>query len=977
MTLADLIVAAPFLALDARVGELWASLVQEAALDPACSGLSRHLEREPVKSLLYGIFAGSPYLQGLVLRDKVRLERVLAAVPDDHAEALIARLHGAMSKAGSFADALRELRVFKAEIALLAALADLGGVWHVEQVTRVLSGAADAAVSSAVRFLFGQASEHGDWRPENAGIPEAASGYIVLGMGKYGAYELNYSSDIDLIVFFDAARHRVAPHLEPATFFVRLTRDLVRLMSEQTADGYVFRTDLRLRPDAGATQIALSTVAAHHYYETVGQNWERAAFIKARAVAGDLQAGREVLAALSPFIWRKYLDFDAIADIHAMKRQIHAHRGFGAIATGGHNIKLGPGGIREIEFFVQTQQLIAGGRQSELRSPRTLEALEALVDRGWIAPQVAHELTAAYLTLRKIEHRLQMVADEQTHTVPSKLDELARFSVFAGFGNVAAFSDVLLTTLYAVQGHYAYLFERAPKLTARASNMVFAGEADDPATLEVLGGMGFSQPAQVLSTVRGWHHGRYRAMRSARSRERLTEVQPLLIEALGSSVDPDSALANFDRFLADLPSGVQLFALLRARPGLLQLVADIMGSAPRLARILSRRRRLFDAMIDSNALSAPASSAYYERLLGEAMPEAAEFEAVLDGARIIGSEQQFLIGVRVLSGGMTARDAGEAYAALAQALIGTFHARIHRDMARVHGVFPGDGAVVVAMGKLGGREMTATSDLDLIVIYDVPEAAMTGALLSDGNKPLSAPPYYTRFTQRLVAALSAPTTEGTLYDVDLRLRPSGQKGPLATSLAGFSAYQAKEAWTWEHMALTRARVVSGTNALRAEVSAAIVSVLRIPRDAKKIATDVRDMRARIVAEKGTSGIWDLKQVRGGLVDLEFVAQHLQLIHAAHAPQILEPNTGAALAKIAASGYLSPADAQKLIAAARLFSELTEVLRLLTDGPFDDASAPRGLKDRLIRAAGSASFSALEAELKETEAAVMEAFEQLV
>jgi len=943
---------------DARTRAIWAELSDLPILQP-WMGIAT------VASVLTQAISASSYLTGLIVRDPARLARSLGTSPGAHLDALIAKLTADMAAVSSLAQGMATLRVFKSEVALLCALADLGRVWPVMTVTRALSLAADAALQSAVRLLFRLAHQRGEWTPGDGSRPELGSGYVVIAMGKYGAFELNYSSDIDLIVFYDPELSGVKPGLEVPEFFVRLTRDLVRLMSERTADGYVFRCDLRLRPDAGATQIALSIDAALHYYETVGQNWERAALIKARAVAGDIARGQAFLIELSPFIWRKYLDFAAIADVHAMKRQIHAHRGFGGIGVAGHDVKLGPGGIREIEFFVQTQQLIAGGRQSTLRSAETLTALELLRSHGWISGTVVAELAAAYQFLRTIEHRAQMVADEQTHAIPKDQHALATFARFAGYDTVDAFSRDVTKVLSTVQGHYSRLFEAAPQLTAGSANMVLAGEADDPATLSALDGMGFAQPSQVLATVRGWHHGRYRSMRSPRSRERLTEVQARLIEALSQTADPGQALANFDRFLADLPSGIQLFALLRTKPGLLQLLADIMGSAPRLARILSRRRRLFDAVLDPSAFGTLPTSAVYDRLLSDGVPRDTDFETVLDAARIVGSEQAFLIGVRTLAGTLPPGDAGAAYAALADSVIAALHTRIAEDMEQVHGRFPDSGAVVVAMGKLGGREMTATSDLDLIVIYDAPAAALTGEQLSDGAKPLAAPVYYARLTQRLVAALSAPTTEGTLYAVDLRLRPSGQKGPLATSLPSFVAYQAAEAWTWEHMALTRARVISGPPALRVRVEAAISETLRRPRDAAKISSDVREMRTRMVKERSSADIWDLKYVRGGVVDVEFIIQYLQLVHASAHPAVLTSNTRSAVCELAAAGLVTAPDADALRAAIRLYANLVGLLRLMSDGPFHAVSAPQGLKQRLTLLAGQPDFSSLESHIRET------------
>ncbi len=974
--LAVLIQAFPTGLADPRTLDLMAELKAGANAQPDYQSLARDLERPAVAQVMGAIFEASPYLQGIVIRDLARLQRILQFTPEQHLADLCSNLRRQMFDAPDMVQAMRLLRLFKLEVALLTALCDLGRVWPVMRVTAALTDCADAAVQSSVRFLFSRASASGDWQPIDLLQPDLASGYFVLAMGKYGAFELNYSSDIDLIIFYDSVLTRVRDGVEPAAFFVRMTRDLVRLLSERTADGYVFRTDLRLRPDAGATQIALSTDAALHYYETVGQNWERAALIKARACAGDLEAGNALLEQLAPFVWRKYLDFAAIADVQAMKRQIHTHKGFGAIGVAGHDIKLGPGGIREIEFFVQTQQLIAGGRQPDLRTPDTRETLTRLVSAGWITEVVARQLDEAYQFLRTIEHRIQMVADEQTHRLPMGQQELERLAHFCGFADLQAFSSKLIGVLETVQGHYARLFEKSPELTTGASNMVFAGEADDPTTVATLAGWGYSQPQQVLATVRGWHHGRYRSMRSPKARERLTEVQPLLIEAFSQTADPDSALANFDRFLVDLPSGIQLFALLRTKPGLLQLIADIMGSAPRLARILSRRRRLFDAVLDPRAFGAMPGAAEFGRLLRQGVANVTDAEGVLDAARIVANEQMFLIGVRILVGTMPASDAGRVYADLADSVITFLHEHIERDLVRAHGRVPGGDAVVLALGKLGGREMTAASDLDLIVIYDAPADAMQGALLSDGARPLSAPQYYARLTQRLVAALSAPTSQGTLYDVDLRLRPSGQKGPLATSLASFVEYQRAEAWTWEHMALTRARVVSGQASLKNRVDTAIAAVLARPRDAKKTLNDVREMRDRIAAEKGTDDIWDLKQVRGGLVDLEFIAQALQLVHAAAHHEVLSTNTRKAIQKLTAAGVLRASDGERLDAAGLLLSNLTGLLRLLADGLFDPASCPRGLLDRLARAGAAPSFAVLEVLLTETLSDVRATYERL-
>ena len=937
------------------------------------TGPAAVLAEPAVERLLLGVLDGSSYLTALMRRSPARLARVLSSSPEERLAQLTSEASALALSATAMPDLMAGLRAVKNEAALLIALADLGGAWGLSEVTGGLTAIADVTTQAAVRFLFREARAKGQWLGGTPEAPEAGSGFIVLGMGKHGAAELNYSSDIDLIVFYDLERLAIRDGLEPQPFFVRLTRDLVKIMQERTSEGYVFRVDLRLRPDPGATQVALSTTGAFHYYESFGQNWERAAMIKARAIAGDIVAGEAFLMELAPFVWRKYLDFAAIADIHAMKRQINAHRGFSVIGVPGHNVKLGRGGIREIEFFVQTQQLIAGGRQTDLRIRKTLAALSLLVKRGWIKPEVETDLSRAYDYLRTIEHRVQMVADEQTHSLPDDVMELEKFARFAGYAGTADFSTALLAVLATVQRHYAALFEGSPDLTRGGTNMMFAGEADDPATVEALGKLGFSQPSQVIETVRGWHHGRYAAVRSAQSRERLTEVQPLLIEALAETAAPDAAFASFDRFLSELPTGVQLFSLLRANPKLLRLVADIMGTAPRLSRILSRRRRVLDAVLDPRVLGDLPRQEEIAALIKAEMAGASDFQDALDRARVIGNEQAFLIGVRVLTGMISAPLAGSGYAQLAEELIGAVLRAVEADFALNHGHVPGGAAAVVAMGKLGGREMAASSDLDLIVVYDFdPEASQ-----SDGPRPLAVSQYFARLTQRLITGLSAPTAEGQLYEVDMRLRPSGQKGPVATQLSSFIDYQRKDAWTWEHMALTRARVVTGPPEIRAKVEQAVATALRTPRDRTKITADVRDMRQRIAAEKGTDNIWDLKQVRGGLVDLEFMAQYLQLVHGHDRPDILDQNTVQALRKLELAGLLDAGVAGVLIPAARLISDLTQILRLSLDAEFDSKTAPEGLKALLAQVAGAPTFAQLEIDLKATLAEVAAMFDVVV
>jgi glutamate-ammonia-ligase adenylyltransferase len=921
-----------------------------------------------VAAFLGAVMEASPFLRGLMLDDPPRLSSLLAADPDRRIDAINAETAEAWRDTTE-ADLMAALRRARNEVALLTALADLGGVLDVVRVTTALSAFADAAVGAAVRFLLAQAVASG----EIAAADAEDSGWIVLAMGKYGAGELNYSSDIDLIVLFDLARARVAGGREPAAVFVKLTKRLVALLHERTADGYVFRIDLRLRPDPSSTSIAISTDAALQYYESLGQNWERAALIKARAVAGDIHAGEVFLAELTPYIWRKYLDYAAIADIHSIKRQIQDHRGHGEIAVAGHNIKLGRGGIREIEFFVQTQQLIAGGRDPALRGRATLPMLVALAEGGWIDAAARDDLTRAYLFLRQVEHCLQMVADAQTHSLPEDEEGLAVIARMVGYADAADFSVALTAMLTTISERYARLFEAAPALASAAGSLVFTGDEDDPDTLETLRRLGYRKPEEVTRAIRAWHHGRYPATRSASARERLTEFVPLLVETLGGNDNADAAFAAFDRFLARVPSGVQLFALLQSNRGLLGLLGMILGTAPRLAETIVQRAHVLDALIEPAFFGTLPDRRTLERRLAATLADAQSFEDVLDRARIFGQEQTFLIGVRVLAGTVSVRSAGYAYSDLAEVLLVALLAAVRDEFAAAHGKLKGGAVALVAMGRLGAREMTAASDLDLLLLYDFDEKASA----SDGRRPLQGAQYFARLTQRLVAAVSAPTAEGTLYPVDFRLRPSGNSGPLATHIDGFAVYQAKDAWTWEHMALTRARVIAGDDKLAAKARAEIAKIVAKPRGRAKVVADVLEMRGMVEDAKGGEGAWDLKQAPGGLIDIEFIAQALQLIHAAKHPEIVATETALVLGAATKAGLLASNDADVLIPALGLYQALIQILRLCVDGVFDPKRAPRELLDRLAEAADLPDFATLDAHLRDTEKAVRATFERVV
>jgi glutamate-ammonia-ligase adenylyltransferase len=917
--------------------------------------------------VLAGIAEASPYLFDLLRADAARAVRLLDCDPDRHVESLIATAAAAWTTAGSEAEVMAVLRRMKAEAALLIALCDIAGIWPVMRVTRALTDLAIAGVRCAVNFLFAQEAARGRIQPPDPEQPAAGSGLVVLAMGKMGAGELNYSSDIDLIVFFDPAATSLSPDIEPQPFFVRLTQAMARILQQRTADGYVFRVDLRLRPDPASTAVAISVDAALHYYEREGRTWERAAMIKALPCAGDEAAGARVVADIAPFVWRKHLDFAALTDVHDMKRRMQAFKGHGAIAVEGHNVKIGRGGIREIEFFAQTQQLIAGGRHPELRVRPTLVALELLTGSGWISGVVREELEAAYLYLRRVEHRLQMIADEQTHSLPEDPEAMERFARFFGYADRAAFAADLVHHLDRVQEHYSRLFEGDPAGTVSLPKVDFGAGPDDPRLLEHLMKLGFRSPRMVGTCIARWLAGEDRALRNEATLQAFRDFLPSLVQGLAQAEDPDGAVTAFDRFLQALQRGQRLIALLSQNSELVALVALVLGAAPRLGDMLARQPQIMDGLIDPRFFGAMPDRREVSERLAATLKDAGSYEEFLDRLRLFGQESLFLIGTRILSGTVTAQQAGTAFADVAEGIVRTVDRLVADQFAGQYGRIRGQETAILAMGKLGSREMTAASDLDLILIYDFDDVAPD----SDGPRALQGAQYFARFTQRLISAFTTRTNYGVLYEIDMRLRPSGRAGPVASRIDAFRVYQEQEAWTWEHMALTRARVISASPALQARVEAVIREVLTRRRDRDTIARDVAEMRRAIAEEKGESDIWDLKYCAGGLVDIEFIAQYLQLVHAADHPDILSVGTLQVIDTAARLGLLPAAEAEVLRTAGHLYQDLTQILRLCVSSRFTPATAGGALLQMLARAGDAPNFSALEARLKELSTEVRE------
>ena len=871
--------------------------------------------------------AQAPYLKGLIRRRPATVARI-------ERDGFDAALAAAMAFDPALPVAER-LRAAKADVALIVALADLGGAWPLERVTAALSAFADAALDASIAAAL---AERG---AENAG-------FVAIALGKLGSFELNYSSDVDLILLYDPARIPVRPREEVADAAVRIARRVVALMADATG-GYVFRVDLRLRPSSEITPIALPVAAAEHYYQSEAETWERTAFIRARACAGDLALGRAFLTAIRPFVWRRSLDWTAVRDIKAVSLRIRDHFEAGQAVGPGFDLKRGRGGIREIEFFAQVHQLIWGGRDATLRAPATLDALAALAAAGRIAAGDAAVLADAYRFLRTLEHRVQMIADTQTHAVPATAAARTAVAALDGRDWRSVERDL--------RRHSAAVATRYDRLIADAGADATPGvPVAAPALTAWLRAAKLDPDGSAL--IGRWRSGRYRALRTPEARSGFEAVLPDLLHDLAAAADPAHAMARLDSFLAALPAGVQFFALLAANPKLLPLFGRLLGVAPLLADALARRPALFDALLSRDSFAAlPDVSRLTAELRTAAVPGATHEES-LDRVRLWTADKRFQLGAQLIEG----RDplaVGRDLSNVADAGVTVLSRCVGEEFARDHGVVPGGRLVVLGLGRYGGQALTHASDLDLVYLFTGSHDAV-----SDGPRPLGATVYFQRVAARLTAALSVPTAAGALYEVDTRLRPSGAKGLLAVTVGSFARYQQTEAETWEHMALCRARVVAAAPGDAATLAAVIDQALDREHDIAALRADVLAMRRDIATAKPGGGLWDVKLARGGLVDLEFVVHFLQL----RERTAFTPDLRGAVTRLAAAGLLPAA----LLAAHDTLTRVLVVLRLVTAGtPARRFAAP--VASLLAHAAGAADFAAAEAAVGLAKTAVREAW----
>ncbi|NNC37817.1 MAG: bifunctional [glutamine synthetase] adenylyltransferase/[glutamine synthetase]-adenylyl-L-tyrosine phosphorylase [Hyphomonadaceae bacterium] len=896
----------------------------------------------------------APYLAGLVEKWPNIIDLLRTKSP----EKIYQELLNTPAPDIGYEELKREIRHQKQQVHLLCALCDLAGVWTWHKVTEAMSDFADHVMALLINAV---AAEMG-FKPDRDRGP--VPGLFVLALGKYGARELNYSSDIDLIVFYDPDYLKLPDMNRAERLLIRFIKKLMRGFDEITHDGYVFRTDLRLRPDPRSNSVAVSTITAERYYETLGQNWERAAMIKARYCGGDpLAADDFVKNILTPFIWRRSLDYAAISDIHSIKRQIQGEAKPEDISAPGHDLKLGIGGIREIEFYAQVQQLILGGRHKQLRCPRTVDALEQLADASYVDRETAVQLTDDYALLRGLEHRIQMFKDEQTHIWPDDKNDRLNMLALHGGENLLGLESELEDIFTRIHTTYTNLFPGEEDLSSPLGSLVFTGVEPEGPTLETLSKYGFVRGSEVWRQMADWLGGRIRATRTPRARELLTNLAPRIIDYCGTTNEPDLAFFTFADFLTKLNAGVTLFSMFESKPEALKELIQILVLAPPLSQILSDQPSLIDAMIEPDFLMQKGSQdrQVYLRLIDDR----GDFEAAMNIVRRAVHEDQFSLTAGLLKT-QNLQKAGVRFTEIAIAAIHALMPVAVTETERLFGPISGQFAIL-GFGKLGGREMSLGSDLDIVLVYqkDAKSAETHEKQVDKFNK----------LTRRIITALSTTTEAGTLYEVDMALRPSGRSGPLAVDLPIFEKYYHENAWTWEFMALSRARVVYATSPEFEDYVTQTVGQIVTAKDFEtKLAADIVDMHTRLARDKPSKGFWDLKGKLGGLRDIEFIAQYLVLKHKFNSE---EKSTLSMLSTARDLSYLSAEDAAQLLRITDHYHALVQVLNLSASGLYVSERFSHSFKKLLCETSASSTFQVLEAALAKDAEIVSEIFEKII
>ncbi len=912
------------------------------------------------------ICGSSPFLTNILCRDPQYFHDLFVLRRIDsrrHASETLEQLRVEVGEEAEYASVLPILRRFKSCEVLRIAARDLAGLAPLEEVTLELTQLAEAALQiayeAAMRALI---ADHGIPMMDT---PQGASQaeLTILGMGKFGGRELNFSSDIDIVYLYSSNSGETAGIdgeggkrgiISLHAFFVRLAEMVTKALSQVTEDGFVFRVDLGLRPEGKSGDMAISQRSAEVYYESWGRSWERAAMLKARPVAGSLELGERFLAAIEPFIYRKYLDYNLIEDMMGMKKKIDAS--LAREREGEYNIKLGRGGIREIEFFIQALQLVYAGKNKGLRERNSLKALDALRSARMIRDDDHHDLSEAYRFLRTVEHRIQVVQERQTHSLPRKDDEftaLARRTGFLRSNGVERFRQTLEMHRGNVSAIYGGLFfESGQKLLEEVRPEVyvfFDHRADPDLVKDMLAERRFENVDIAYDNLLILRDGPPRAKLTERAQRILEKIAPLLLQEIFDSSDPDMALANLERFLSAVGSRSTFYALLAENREVLKLLVSLFGVSEFLSKIFIGHPEILDSMVAKSYAASLKVRAAMEEELTAMLERSGDFEERLDLIRSYRHEEFLRIGMNDIYVKFGQTEIAGQLTNLAEVCLAAAHTLAKQELSRfgtptycdLAGEVQEASLAIVAMGKMGGCELNYHSDLDIIYIYD--HQGQT-----NGEKQISNREYFAKLGQKIIMILTTQTREGYVYKIDTRLRPSGNAGPLVTSLESFRDYHRNEAQVWERQALTKARVVLGEEIL-AECIEEVIRHTVYGRGADGvIGGEIHRLRKRMECEiaKESEGNYNIKTGRGGMVDVEFIVQYLQLIHGHDLPDIRNTNTLIALKSILASALLSEEDGNILITGYKFLRRLENRLRIVHDYSMNDLGGSKSYLNKL-------------------------------
>jgi glutamate-ammonia-ligase adenylyltransferase len=916
------------------------------------------------------IFSHSPYLSSSIVKNPEFFFDIFKNGVNSEFEKIITSVKS--YKFSGFEDLNKFLRKEKNKASLLIAIADIVGIWDVLEVTKNITIFADNVVGLATDCLLLDYHNKNIIKLVDVENPQKNSGLVIIALGKMGSFELNYSSDIDLAVYFEDDKLEYLGRKTLPQFWVEFTQQLIDVLQRRDFDGYVFRVDMRLRPDPGAHPVAVSLKTAFNYFNTVGQNWERAAYIKNRFIAGDEDSATHFKRFMDKIIWRRQLDFETIEDIHSIKRQIDTKQGSLPENLFNYNIKLGRGGIREIEFFAQTQQLIWGGRKPSLRKKDTVSALNALVEEGEVEQKIAAALIESYKHYRIVEHRLQMIADEQTHELPTSLETMEEFAIFCGFNNREEFINDLSSKITAVQNYYSNLFNTSPSLASdnpeASGSLVFTGMENDPDTIKTLQKIGFNDPEKISELIRGWHHGRINLTKKKRTRAVLTKLMPALISSFAKSQNPDVAFINLNEFLSKQPLSSQVFSLLYVNSEILDLLAEIFGGYPEIAESLTHHPNLLDYLVSSEFKNEFPEIEYLYSSLEENITHLDEksLDKIIEATKIWANERRFQVGVKVIRNKISEGEIFENLSNIAEVILRILIPHIKQEINQQYGMVESSKFAIIAYGKFGSRELTFGSDLDLVFVYDVAENAALDLNISPSE-------YHIRFANKIAGYLTNLTESGKLFNLDLRLRPMGDKGAMACNLQSYSQYynlsQKDGAWAWEYMALTRARAISEDANFEDGLNKLISEKLQQSWVKEELKKQVIDMHKRVAVNKKTDDVFHVKHIRGGMVDVEYIVQYLLLLNASKNPLILKVKIIDAINALSLQNIIKPDHAKTLLEAFILYRKVQNILRITETKIFS-----KNTEKILCRYTGFKDFSALKNNLVSFQKKVVELFQ---